>query len=68
MSFQAASVEEETRFYIDVNWNSAAEGEIYLSQTLDPADGILLTEGFNAAQAIPAKLCAHRAAVSAAGQ
>ena len=52
MSFSAGSLDEQTAFYIDVNWGNRSPGKIYLSQTLNPADGFEVTEGLNDAQNI----------------
>ena len=52
MSFSAGSLDEQTAFYIDVNWGNRSSGKIYLSQTLNPADGFALKEGLNDAQNI----------------
>ena len=52
MSFSAGSLDEQTAFYIDVNWGNRSPGKIYLSQTLNPADGFALKEGLNDAQNI----------------
>lgn len=52
MNFYAGSLTEKTSFYIDVNWGAKSEGRIYLSQTLNPKDGIELSQGLNDAQNI----------------
>lgn len=47
MSFYAGSLDELTSFYIDINWGNQGNGRIYLSQTLNPEDGIELDDGLN---------------------
>ncbi len=39
---------EQTSIYLDINWAGNKEGSVYAGQTLDPADGMQLYEGYNA--------------------
>ena len=50
MNFCAGSLTEKTSFYIDVNWGNHGTGEIYLSQTHAPGDGVELRQGLNDAR------------------
>ena len=45
LKFYAGSLTEQTDLYVQVNWNGQS-GKLYLSQTLDPADGWEIQEGF----------------------
>lgn len=45
LNFYAGSVNEQTELYVQVNWNGQS-GKLYLSQTLDPADGWEIQDGF----------------------
>lgn len=45
LKFYAGSLTEQTDLYVQVYWNGQS-GKLYLSQTLDPADGWEIQEGF----------------------
>ena len=47
LKFYAGSLTEETALYVQMNWNGHTPGKLYLSQTLDPADGVAVEEGFS---------------------
>ena len=61
LTLYAGSLTEKVRLYIDVNWvNQESDGTLYLSQTLDPADGVKVQEGFNDPTNISIKLKADK--------
>jgi len=39
--------QENTAIYLDINWAGKPEGTVYAAQTLDPADGLQIYEGYN---------------------
>jgi len=47
MQFYAGSLTEKTSLYLNVNWNGYETGKIYLSQTLEPTDGIEVQTGLS---------------------
>ena len=61
LTLYAGSLTEKVRLYIDVNWvNQDFQGALYLSQTLDPEDGVKVHEGFNDPTNISIKLKADK--------
>lgn len=61
LTLYAGSLTEKVRLYIDVNWvNQESDGTLYLSQTLDPEDGVKVQEGFNDPTNISIKLKADK--------
>ena len=61
LTLYAGSLTEKVRLYIDVNWvNQESDGTLYLSQTLDPEDGVKVREGFNDPTNISIKLKADK--------
>lgn len=52
LDFHAGSLTEQTSLYLQVNWNGRSGGRLYLSQTLDPADGMEVEEGLSDAESL----------------